>query len=180
LLGPISREEKIALAVGIGLIIGFATEPLHGVALPWLAVLALGVLTATGLVAVNTLRSVNWNFALLYGMLISLATVFGQTGLDRWIADRVSATGGDLLVAPAPFVVGLAVLCFVISFFIRWQAAAPLITIALAPVASASGVHPVIVGLIAVIACNNFLLPYQSTSYLALYAGTGGKLFAHR
>jgi len=31
----------------------------------------------------------------------------------------------------------------------------------------------------AVIACNGFFLPYQSTTYLALYAGTGGKLFAH-
>src|ERR671922_41204 len=30
LLGPISREEKIALAVGIGLIVGCMTEPLHG------------------------------------------------------------------------------------------------------------------------------------------------------
>ena len=45
--------------------------------------------------------------------------------------------------------------------------------------ASASGVHPFIVGLIAVIACNGFFLPYQSTTYLALYAGTAGKLFTH-
>jgi hypothetical protein len=36
------------------------------------------------------------------------------------------------------------------------------------------------VGLIAVIACNTFFFPYQSTSYLALYAGTAGKLFTHR
>ena len=53
------------------------------------------------------------------------------------------------------------------------EAAAPLITIAIAPVASAAGVHPFVVGLIAV------FLPYQSTAYLALYTGTGGKLFTH-
>lgn len=35
------------------------------------------------------------------------------------------------------------------------------------------------VGLIALIACNGFFLPYQSTIYLALYAGTGGQLFSH-
>jgi hypothetical protein len=34
--------------------------------------------------------------------------------------------------------------------------------------------------LVAVVACNGFFLPYQSTSYLALYAGTGGKLFTHQ
>jgi DASS family divalent anion:Na+ symporter len=180
LLGPISREEKIALGVGFGLIIGCMTEPFHRVDLPWIAVLAMAVLTASGLVNVNTLRSVNWNFALLYGVLLSLATVFGQTRLDRWIADRITATDGDLLASPAMFVISLVVLCFAISLFIRWQAAAPLITIALAPVASASGVHPFVVGLIAVIACNTFFLPYQSTSYIALYEGTAGKLFTHR
>jgi hypothetical protein len=61
----------------------------------------------------------------------------------------------------------------------RWQAAAPLVTIALAPVATAAGIHPYIVGLIAVIACNEFFFPYQSTTYLALDAGTGRALFMH-
>ena len=32
----------------------------------------------------------NWNFALLFGVLISLAAVFKHTGLDRWMADRDS------------------------------------------------------------------------------------------
>jgi anion transporter len=180
LLGPMSREEKIALGVGIGLLVGFISQPLHGMDPSWIAVLAAGVLAATRVVTVHTLRTVNWNFALLFGVLISLATVFGHTGLDRWISGRIAAVAGDLLATPVMFVVVLALLCFAVSFVVRWQAAAPLVTIALAPVASASGMHPFIVGLVAVIACNGFFLPYQSTAYLALYAGTAGKLFAHR
>ena len=66
-----------------------------------------------------------------------------------------------------------------VSFVVRWQAAAPLVTIALVPLASAAGIHPFVVGVIAVIACNGFYLPYQSTTYLALYSGTGGKVFTH-
>jgi divalent anion:Na+ symporter, DASS family len=77
------------------------------------------------------------------------------------------------------FVLVLVLLCFAVSFVVRWQAAAPLITIALAPVASASGMHPFIVGLIALVAGNGFFFPYQSTAYLALCAGTGDKLFTH-
>jgi divalent anion:Na+ symporter, DASS family len=180
LLGPISRDEKIALGVGIGLLIGFTTQPVHGVDPSWIAVVAAGVLAATGVITVNTLRTVNWNFALLFGVLISLATVFQHTGLDRWMSAGVVAVAGDLLATPVLFVVVLALLCFAISFVVRWQAAAPLVTIALAPVASASGMHPFIVGLVAVIACNGFFLPYQSTAYHALYAGTAGKLFTHR
>ena len=179
LLGPLLRDEKIALWVGIGLLAGFITQPFHHIDPGWVAAIAVGVLAATRVVTVNTLRAVNWNFALLFGILISLATVFSHTGLDRWVADRVAGAMGDLPSSRVAFVVVLALFCFAVSFVVRWQAAAPLVTIALAPVASAAGIHPYIVGLIAVIACNGFFLPYQSTTYLALDAGTGRGLFTH-
>jgi anion transporter len=179
LLGPNSRNEKIALGVGLGLLLAFVTQPLHGVDPAWVAVMAMAVLAATGVVTVDSLRMVNWNFALLFGILISLATVFARVGLDRWIAEQIAAVAGGLLASPLAFIVALVALCLAASLVVRWQAAAPLITIALSPLAQTAGVHPVIVGLIAVIACNAFFLPYQSTTYLALYAGTGGKLFTH-
>src|SRR5215831_15877060 len=179
LLGRMSRDEKIAVGVGIGLLAGFITEPLHGINPAWVAVLASGVLAATRVVTTNTLRAVNWNFALLFGVLISLATVFARTGLDRWIADRVTVGIGDLRSFRLSFLVILTLFCFAISFVVRWQAAAPLVTIAMTPVAAAAGVHPFIVGLIAVVACNGFWVPYQSTTYLVLYAGTEGEVFSH-
>jgi anion transporter len=179
LLGPMSRDEKIALGVGIGLLLGFVTQPLHHIDPPWVAVVATAVLAGTRVVTVNTLRAVNWNFALLFGVLISLATIFGRTGIDRWMAEQLGAVAGDLAAAPIAFVLALSLLCFAVSFMVRWQAAAPLITIAVVPVASAAGIHPFVVGLVAVLAANNFFLPYQSTAYLALYGGTSGKVFAH-
>ena len=66
------------------------------------------------------------------------------------------------------------------SLVLRWQAAAPILTIAAAPVAAAAGISPLVVAVVATIACNGFLVPYQSTTYLALYHGTGGRLFDHR
>src|SRR4029450_8606286 len=81
---------------------------------------------------------------------------------------------------PGLFVAALTLLCFAVSLLLRWQAAAPLLTIALAPVAASAGINPFVVGLVTVIACNGFLLPYQSTTYLALYHGTGGRMFTHR
>ena len=179
LLGPMSRDEKIALWAGIGLLAGFVTQPLHHVDPGWVAVIAVALLSVTRVVNVNTLRSVNWNFALLFGILISLATVFGRTDLYRLVAEVVTSAMGDLSASHVAFVVALKVFCFGVNFVLRWQAAAPLVTIALAPVASGAGIHPFVVGLIAVVACNGFFLPYQSTTYLALDAGTSGKLFTH-
>jgi anion transporter len=177
LLGPMSREEKIALWVGSGLLAGFITQPFHHVDAGWVAAAAVGILSVTGVVTVNTMRAVNWNFALLFGILISLATVFSHTGLDHWVADAVASAMGNLASSRVSFVVALALFCFALSFVVRWQAAAPLVTIALSPLASSAGIHPYIVGLIAVVACNPFFLPYQSTTYLALDAGTSRALF---
>ncbi len=177
-LGPMTREEKISIFVGIALLAGFITQPFHHIDSGWVAAIAVGVLAVTRVATVNTLRAVNWNFALLFGVLISLATVFSHTGIDRWVADSVAGMMGNFSSRVA-FVVILVLFCLAVSFVVRWQAAAPLVTIAIAPVASAAGIHPFVVGLIAVVACNAFFLPYQSTTYLALDAGTGKTLFTH-
>jgi di/tricarboxylate transporter len=179
LLGRPTRNERISFVVGAGLLLGFVTQPIHGVHPAWVAVLAFVAMGATRVITVNTLRAVNWSFALLFGMLASMSRVFTDTGVDKWIAGSVSGLVGGLAATPVAFVAALTLLCFAVSFALRWQAAAPLITIALAPVAGAAGIHPFVVGLIALIACNGFFLPYQSTTYLAMFHGSGGNVFTH-
>src|SRR3990172_8071586 len=179
LLGRPTRNERIAFVVGAGLLLGFVTQPIHGAHPAWVAVLAFVAMGATRVITVNTLRAVNWSFALLFGMLASMSRVFTDTSLDKWIAGSVTGVVGGLATAPLAFVAALTLLCFAVSFVLRWQAAAPLITIALAPVAGAAGIHPFVVGLIALIACNGFFLPYQSTTYLAMYHGSGENVFTH-
>ena len=180
LLGPPSRAERLSLVVGAGLLLGFITQPLHGVPPAWVAVVALIALAATRVANAETLRAVNWSFALLFGMLASLSAVCTEAQVDQWIAGMVASTVQDLGRAPVLFVAALTVVCFAVSLLLRWQAAAPLLTIALAPVAASAGINPFVVGLVTVIACNGFLLPYQSTTYLALYHGAGGRTFTHR
>ena len=179
LLGPPSRREKISLTVGMLMLVGFMTQPMHGIHPCWIAVLAMGALGAGGVVTANTLQRANWSFALLFGILASIAVIFSETQLDRWFAAGVADAVGGFGASPLLFVLALAVLCFAVSVIVRWQASAPLITIALAPVAVSLGIDPFVVGLVAVIACNGFFFSYQSTTYLALYHGTEGELFSH-
>ena len=117
---------------------------------------------------------------MLFGVLASMATVFSTSGVDTWItglaAHAAQGAAGNTLL----FLLLTTCACFAIPLVLRWQAAAPLVTIALAPVASAAGINPVVVGIVAVVACSTFFMPYQSTIYLALYHGTGGNLFTHR
>jgi di/tricarboxylate transporter/CRP-like cAMP-binding protein len=179
LLGPPSRHEMIAIGVTIFLLVGFSTQPLHHIDPAWVGVIALAVLAGTGVLTASGLGAVNWSFALLSGVLTSMSDVFTETGLDTWLAGLATALVGGLGSTPVLFVAALTLLCFALSLVMRWQAAAPLLTISLAPVGVAAGIDPWIIGLIALMACNGFFLPYQSTTYLALYHGTNGRLFTH-
>src|SRR5262249_55044008 len=124
LLGRPSTAERSCLLIGAGLVLGCATQPLHGIDPAWLAVLALGRLGVGGLVTAATLRGVNWTFALFFGMLASLADVLGFTGVDRWLSGWVRDVTGDIAAAPVALVAGLAGLGILASLVLRWQAAA--------------------------------------------------------
>jgi DASS family divalent anion:Na+ symporter len=179
ILGPPSRNEIVAFAIGAAVLLGFVTQPLHGIDPAWVSVAALLALAATGLLDLDTLRTVNWNFALLFGAIAGIAAVFHSTGADRWLSQTVAGAIGGLAGAPVLFVAALTLLCFALSLLLRWQAAAPLVMIAIGPVAVDAGIDALVVALVAVIACAGFFLPYQSTTYLAMYHGTGGRLFSH-
>jgi hypothetical protein len=180
LLGPPSRHEVIAMIMTAFILVGFSTQPVHKVDPAWVGVLALAVLAGTGVLAANGLSSINWSFALLSGILTSMSDVFADTQLDKWLAGIATFLVGGLASSPVAFVAALTLLCFGLSLVMRWQAAAPLLTISLAPVGLSAGIDPWVIGVIALMACNGFFLPYQSTTYLALYHGTNGRLFTHQ
>jgi di/tricarboxylate transporter/CRP-like cAMP-binding protein len=179
LLGPPSRHELIAIGVTLFMLIGFSTQPLHHLDPAWVGVIALAVLAGSGVFSANGLGAVNWSFALLSGVLTSMSDVFSDTQLDTWLAGLATQLVGGLASTPVLFVAALTLLCFGLSLVMRWQAAAPLLTISMAPVGLAAGIDPWVIGMIALMACNGFFLPYQSTTYLALYHGTNGRLFSH-
>jgi CRP-like cAMP-binding protein/di/tricarboxylate transporter len=177
-LGPIRRGEVLCLAVLGGLIAGFLTEPLHGVNGAWLGAGALALLAAAGVLDAGMLRSVNWPFLVFFGVITSLAGVFDALGIDSWLAGALAAPVRGLAGNAVLFCLALAVAGFVLAFVVRWQAAAPLLTLVALPTADPAGVHPFLVGLIALVSTQVWFLPYQSTVYLALYHGSG-ELFSH-
>src|SRR5207302_8808150 len=99
--------------------------------------------------------------ALLSGVLTSMSDVFNDTQLDKWLASIATQLVGDLASTPVLFVAALTLLCYVLSLVMRWQAAAPLLTSSLAPLGLAAGIDPWIIGLIALIACDEFFLSHS-------------------
>jgi anion transporter len=178
-LGPMGRAEWLSLAVLLGLVAGFLAEPLHGIDAAWLGIAALAVLVAGGVLNATMLRTgVNWNFLVFFGVITSLGGIFRTLQIDRWLADILSTPVRALAAGPASFCLGLALAGFALSFVVRWQAAAPLLTLVAMPLAATIGVHAFVVALIALVATQVWFVPFQSTVYLALYHGSGA-LFSH-
>jgi CRP-like cAMP-binding protein/di/tricarboxylate transporter len=178
-LGPMRRDERLCLAVLAGLIAGFLTESWHGIHGAWLGVGALLVLAAGRALDTGMLRTgVNWPFLVFFGVITSLAGVFAALGIDAWLAQVLSGPVQALAGGTVTFCLALTLAGFGLSFVVRWQAAAPLLTLIALPAGAGAGVHPFLVALIALVATQVWFLPYQSTVYLALYHGSG-ELFTH-
>jgi di/tricarboxylate transporter len=178
-LGPMRSDEKLCLAVLIGLIAGFLSEPWHGINGAWLGVGALVVLALGRALDTTMVRTgVNWPFLLFFGAISSLATVFTTLGIDTWLGARLAGLIQSMALGSLPFCLALAVVGFCLSFIVRWQAAAPLLTLVALPAAAAAQVHPFLVALVALVSTQVWFLPYQSTVYLALYHGSG-ECFSH-
>jgi DASS family divalent anion:Na+ symporter len=180
ILGRPTLGEQLVGYATIAALIGFATQPVHHVDPAWIAVGALTILSLGGVLTAQTIRSIDWNFVLFYGILASVGGIFRDSQIDRWIATSVAAALNGHTIGPLAFVGMAAGLSFVVGLAVRYTAAAPLLTIALSPVALNLGINPWIVGIVALVATNAFLLPHQSAQYQALYSATSGRLFTHR
>jgi di/tricarboxylate transporter len=178
-LGPMRRDERLCLAVLVGIIAGFLTESWHGIHGAWLGVGALLVLAAGRVLDTGMLRTgVNWPFLVFFGVITSLAGVFATLEIDAWLTLALSGPVRALAGGTVTFCLALTLAGFALSLVVRWQAAAPLLTLIALPAGASAGVHPFLVALIALVATQVWFLPYQSTVYLALYHGSG-ELFTH-
>ena len=135
-LGPMRRDEKLCLVVMVAMIAGFLTEPWHGVHGAWIGVTALTALALGRALDSTMLRTgVNWPFLVFFGAITSLAAVFQTLGVDAWLArslaDPVASVAGNSFL----FCIMLTLAGFALSFVVRWQAAAPLLTLLALPMA---------------------------------------------
>ena len=63
---------------------------------------------------------------------------------------------------------------------LRFAAAAPILTVALAPIASSVGVDAWIIAFVVLIGTSGFFLAFQGSTYQAIQQALDGRLFSHR
>ena len=169
--GAFDRSRSaVLLYVVFGLtVLGWVTEPVHGVPAGIVGFTPVVVLMATGVVGVDDLKRINWHILWLVGGGIALGNGVADTGLDGWFVDRLD-WGSMTSVA---FAFALAAAAWGLSTVISNSATANLV----APIGigiAASGVvdlAPLLVGVIIAMTCSLAMaLPISTPPNAVAYA----------
>jgi di/tricarboxylate transporter len=179
-LGRPSRDEIVVSAAMLVLVVGFVTQPLHGVNAAWLAVATVLVLAAVGILNDVIVRSgVNWGLLLYLGIVLGFGQVFAWVGLDIWLAAHMSRVA-DIVRGDAwlflTIVLGVGT---VAGLVLRAGPGSAVLCLVVFPVAPLVGVSKWVVALTVLMATNLWLYPQQSVYYLIAYYASHGRGFTH-
>jgi anion transporter len=179
ILGPVSRQERVAIAALAVLVVGLAAQPLLQIDAAWLALAALVIVTA-GVLDRERFRSLmDWGFLVFLGVLLGSGAVLQSGGVDKWISSLLlSATGA--VSSPGLLVIVFAVLVMLSRIVLPSRPAMVLLSLALVPAAPALGISPWVLGFVVLVASNVWVLPYQGLEYLIARDATQGEAFDDR
>lgn len=180
LLGPLTGSEIWSAAVLLLLIVGFATLPYHGIAPAWLSLISFLLLFALGVLDQSAFQGGGTLGLLIYcGVILSLGNVFTALHIDAWLTSVVQTSMPAMVKNPYGFVLTIAIVAFVLHFFVPWMTASTIVALVAMPVAEALGFHPFIPVLVALIAGDHTILPYVNSGYAIVYFASEGELFTH-
>jgi CRP-like cAMP-binding protein len=180
LLGPLTPNEIWSAVVLVALIAGFATRPYHGIAPAWLALGAFLLLFTLGALDQSAFQGGGTLGLLVYaGVILSLGNVFTTLRIDAWLTSLVQGGMPAMVRNPYGFVLTIAIIAFVLHFFVPWMTASTIIALVAMPIAEGLGFHPFIPVLVALIAGDHTILPYVNSGYAIIYFASEGELFTH-
>ena len=159
------------------MVVGFNVGPALGIST---GVVGLASLVAAALVGCfdrQSLQSLNWDFLISYGVILSLPPIISSLGIDAAIASTLGGLIGDAKFSPLAFVMSVALLNIAVRLLLPDDQTLLLLSIVLIPVAPVFGVHPWVVVITLLATFTLWLLPTQTPSYTVAYEASEGRLF---
>lgn len=177
-MGPMSRSEKITLAVLLIALICWMTEILHGVSSAIVSLLSLILLLWAGVYDRAEFRAkMPWDVIVFVGTIIGIAAVFPILKIDKWMGTVLAPYVGPLVANPYVFIAGFTIMIYLIRFFFISQTGSIVIfTVMFTPLALQAGINPWIAGMITLTATMTWNVFYQNANYIITYSATGGEL----
>ncbi|USG66864.1 SLC13 family permease [Brevibacillus ruminantium] len=181
LLGPWTRNERIAVSTTLSSIGLLILQPLHGIDSAWVMLLGFVVLIISGALDRQTISTgIDWTFLLFLGVAFSFASVADELGIAHALSSFLGAKLAGFLSSPALLLSIVILVSFLVTLVIRDDPAVILLVTALLPLAKQAGIHPWIFVFVILLATDPFFFTYQSPTYLTAYYSSEGKSFSHR
>jgi DASS family divalent anion:Na+ symporter len=172
IIGPISRDEWIALG-SLGLfLIGVLTTSLHQIHPPWIGMAVLFILLALGLFSEsNVRRDINWPFLLLLAGMISIVQTMNYLGLDAVITHNLEWLGVYMHDNIYKFLLLASMIIFLIRLVVPNNATIILMCSIFLPIAAAQGINAWVIAFIVLLISDGWFMSYQCTYYLVFRDG---------
>jgi DASS family divalent anion:Na+ symporter len=162
------------------LVVGFATQSLHGLNPAWIAIAAMTVLfVARVLDDAAFKQGVNLSFLLYVGVILGFGDIFAQVHLDQWLAGALSSVPDLAHGSQALFILLVAVLTMVLTVALRSGPVSILVALALFGPAAALGVDPWVVAMTVLLSMNLWVYPQQNMLYQTAFLASGERAFTH-
>jgi len=177
-LGPPARRE-LAMAVVLGLTVaGWLLAPTLHVDAGTVALLGLLAAFITGNLDRHSLREVDWNYLVFYGVALSLGGLTASLGISKAVSEAIGAMLTRLGVTPFFFILLVAALSIMLHLIIGEQAVL-LLSLAFIPVASVMGIDPWVVVIAILSTVLTWILPATTPEYLVAHSASEGRLYSH-
>jgi CRP-like cAMP-binding protein len=160
--------------------IGWSIGPALGISSAIVGLTSVLLAALAGCFNRQALQSLNWDFLISYGVILTLPRVAGTLWVNDAIAEALRALIGEGGLGPLIFVLSLAVLNTLVRLVLADDLALLGLGLALVPTAPVIGVHPWIIIITLLASFSPWFFPTQSVSYAVAYEAAEGRLFTHQ
>lgn len=182
-IGPLSKDEKVAIVVLAFTLIGWMTTKIHGLDASMVAMLAMIAFFVLGQFTMTDFQSkIPWSAVVFVGGINAVAGILSAVGLNKWIALNLQPltnlfTTNVILVIIAVCVLAFLMRMAILSFVVVTAVVATIFT----PICVAMGISPWIPLYAQIIIAMNWSLSFTNSQMItALAAGGGSDLLEYR
>lgn len=169
LLGPLGAEEKFTILSLILFLGGAVTISWHHISLPWIAGFILVALLLYGLVSKKNFQQyVDWPMVFFLLSLQGLTSTMEYLHLLEQIQPWIDAVGAMLNEDVSRLILLTLAVVLIVRLALPITAGMVVSAILLMPLAGVAGVNPWIIGFLAAMFSDIWLMPYQSSQYAQL------------
>lgn len=170
-LGPMTRNEKITATVLVLALLGWMTEPLHGVSATVVALICLLALLVLKVYDRSDFRSgMGWDNMIFIGGIINLGSALPALKIDKWISTMAGPMIAPVMSNMYVLVIVLALAIYAVRFIlVSFTATTAIFTVLLMPFALQANINPWVTGFIVYCSTNIWIMFYQNSTFLTSY-----------